>query len=159
MQVKILHSLVVKKLLYCRFWKLKIFIILRCPINTGQWMFHVKSFASDVSPQCLTFVPAGQEAESSCCPQHCPVLRMFWFVVLRFLQKSHFVKSSARISPSVAESNSSHWGRKEEMPLGWFPPRWFMSAGQRSSRKHFSRWNHRSASHRKGQRSAVKSLI
>lgn len=85
-------------------------------------MFHFKSIASDISPLCSTFIPAGQEAESSCCPQHCPVLRLFWFVVLRSLQKSHFVKSSARISPSVAESYSGRWGRKEEMPLGQFPP-------------------------------------
>ncbi len=127
-------------------------VLLSCHIIGGQRVFHVKSCVFDISPQCLTFIPAGQEAESSCCPQLCPVFRLFWFVVLRFLQKSHFVKSSARISSSVGENNLSPCGRKEEMPLGLFPPLWFMSASQRSSRKHFSLWNHRSASHRKGQR-------
>lgn len=36
-----------------------------------------------IPPHCLTFICAGQEAESSCCPQHCPVLRLIWFVVVR----------------------------------------------------------------------------
>lgn len=76
-----------------------------------QWIQH-----------CLTFSSAGQETESSCCPQHCPVPHRSALVCgfEVFLQRSHRVKSWARISPPLQQkSNSSRRGRGEERKCHW----------------------------------------